>query len=182
MKEVFAFFRMIAIAMARALGKGFDGVEWLWRTGCSLLPFGGGSGTVMPPKTIDLPDIDEAHDAKAAAEDQHRAADYMLSSAARVVQAWTRASKEERDAIPLTKLTTDQIDWLEVRLTDDQIKILATEKSEFKIEAALNGQEGAIFGVPSVLTRTKKSGLDLTDRIADFRMNGIERPPAYAIN
>lgn len=152
-----------------------------WRTAWSWLP-GGGGGTVMPPKKLDLPDIDEAHDAKFEAQDQQCAADLMLSSPARVVQAWTRASKEEREVIPLTKLTTDQIDWLEVRLTDDQIKLLANEKSEFKIEAALAGTDGAIFGVPSVPTARKKSGPDLTDRIAEFRLGGIERPPAYAIN
>jgi len=153
-----------------------------WRTACSFIPFGGGSGTVMPPKKLDLPDINEAHEVKDVAQDQQIAADLMLSSPARVVQAWARASKSERDTIPLTKLSTDQIDWLEVRLSDDQIKILAAEKSEFKIEAALNGQEGAVFGVPSVPTVRKKSGPNLSDRIAEFRMNGIERPPVYALN
>lgn len=153
-----------------------------WRTACSWIPGSGGSGTVMPPKTLDLPDVDEAHEVKAAAEDQQRAAALMLSSPARVVQAWARSSKTERDTIPLTKLTDDQVDWLEVRLTDDQIRILAAEKSEFKVEAALAGHEGAIFGVPSVPTAGKKSGPDLTDRIHDFRLGGIERPPAYAIN
>ena len=177
-----------AIIMAMAsLGKnGLVGLwnigDACWRTAWSWLPGGGGGGTVMPPKQLDLPDIDEAYDAKSAAADQQRAADYMLSSPARRVQAWAQASKEARATIPLTKLTDDQIDWLEVRLSDDQLKILAAEKSEFKIEAALAGQEGAIPGVTSVPTVKKKSGPDLTDRIQEFRMNGIERPPAYAIN
>lgn len=133
----------------------------------------------MPPKKLDLPDVEEAHEAKEAAANQQMAADYMLSSPERVVQAWARATKAERDTISLSKLTTDQIDWLEVRLTDDQIAVLAAEKSEFKIAAALAGQEDAIAGVPSVPTQRKKSGPDLTDRISDFRMGGIERPPAY---
>lgn len=153
-----------------------------WRAAWSWLPGSGGSGTVMPPKKLDLPDVEEVHEAKFAAEDQQRAADLMLSSPARTVQAWARASKSERDTIPLTKLTDDQIDWLEVRLTDDQIKLLAAEKSEFNVEAALAGQDGAIFGVPSVPTTKRKSGPDLTDRIQEFRMAGIERPPTYAIN
>lgn len=182
---MFAFIRAIIMMMAAA-GKNGISALWnfgdaAWRTAWSWLP-GGGGGTVMPPKKLDLPDIEEAHEVKFAAEDQQRAADLMLSSPARCVQAWARASKEERATIPLTKLTTDQIDWLEVRLSDDQLKILAAEKSEFKVAAALAGQDGAIFGVPSVPSAKRKSGLDLTDRIADFRMNGIERPPTYALN
>lgn len=183
---MFAFFIALARAMANLAKPGITALwnfgDACWRTAWSLIPGSGGSRTVMPPKKLDLPDIDEAHEVKFAAEDQQRAADLMLSSPARVVQAWARASKSERDTIPLTKLSTDQIDWLEVRLTDDQIKLLANEKSEFKVEAALAGQDGVIFGLPSVPTRKKKSGLDLTDRIADFRMTGIERPPVYALN
>jgi hypothetical protein len=175
---MFAFFRMVAIAIARALGKGLDGLDWCWRQFCGLLP-GGGGRTVMPPKRLDLPDVDEAYEAKAEAADQQRAADYMLSSPERVVLAWARASKDDRDTIPLTKLSTDQIDWLEVRLTDDQLKILAAEKSEYKVAQALAGQEDAIFGVPSVPSRKRKSGPDLSGRIHAFRNVGLERPPAY---
>lgn len=183
---MFAFFRAIVMMMANLAKNGLTAIwnvaDACWRIAWSWLPGSGSSGTVMPPKKLDLPDAQDAHDAKFAAEDQQRAADYMLSSPARTVQAWAGASKEQRDTIPLTKLTTDQIDWLEVRLSDDQLKILASEKSEYKIEAALAGQEGAIFGVPSVPVVKKKSGLDLTDRIQEFRMNGIERPSVYALN
>lgn len=175
---MFAFFRMIAIAIARALGKGLDGLDWCWRQFCGLLP-GGGGGTVMPPKRLDLPDVDEALEAKAEAADQQRAADCILSSPERAVMAWARATKADRDMIPLTRLTPDQIDWLELRLTDDQIKILAAEKSEYKVAAALAGQEDVILGVPSVPTKKRKPGPDLSDRIMDFRMGGIERPPAF---
>ncbi|WP_156392495.1 hypothetical protein [Rhizobium sp. Root482] len=175
----------MALIMAMAnLAKGsvaglWSFADWCWQTAWSWLPGGGGGGTAMPPKTLDLPDIDEAHDAKEAAANQQKAADYMLSSPERVVLAWARATKDERDSIPLTRLSTDQIDWLEVRLTDDQIKILADEKSEFRVAAALAGQEDSIPGLPSVPLKRKKSGPDLTDRISDFRMRGIERPPAY---
>jgi len=175
----------MALLMAMAnLAKGGVAGLWniadkCWQTAWSWLPGGGGGATVMPPKTLDLPDVDEAHEAKDAAANQQRAADYMLSSPERVVLAWARASKDERDSIPLTKLSTDQIDWLEVRLTDDQIAVLAAEKSEFKISAALAGQEDAIPGVPSVPVKKRKTGPDLSDRISEFRLNGIERPPAY---
>ncbi|MBY3044856.1 hypothetical protein [Rhizobium leguminosarum] len=173
------FLQAILMAMARLADGGIKGFEWCWKRFLNLLPGGGGGGTVMPPKTLDLPDVDEAHDAKEAAANQQLAADYLLSSPERVALAWARASNDERDSIPLSKLTTDQIDWLEVRLTDDQLKILASEKSEYKVAAALAGQEDAIAGVPSVPTPKKKFGPDLTDRISEFRMNGIERPPAY---
>ncbi|MBY3594178.1 hypothetical protein HJA87_30580 [Rhizobium bangladeshense] len=179
MKEMRAFFAAVLMAMLKLVEGGIKGFEWCWQRFLGLLPGGGGGGTVMPPKRLDLPDVDDAHQAKAEAADQQRAADYMLSSPERVALAWARASKEDRDTIPLTKLTTDQIDWLEVRLTDDQLKILASEKSEYKVAAALAGQEGAIFGVPSVPARNKKSGPGLSDRIMDFRAGGIERPPAY---
>lgn len=173
-----AFFAAVLMAMMKLAEGGIKGFEWCWQRFLGLLPGGGGGGTIMPPKRLDLPDADVVHEAKAEAADQQRAADYMLSSPERVVLAWARATTEERDTIPLTKLTTDQIDWLEVRLTDDQLKILAAEKSEHKVAQALAGQEDAIFGVPSVPKVRKKSGPDLTDRISEFRM-GIERPPAY---
>lgn len=172
------FLQMIMMAMLKLAEGGLKGFEWCWQRFLGLLP-GRGSGTVMPPKTLDLPDVDEAAYVKDRASDQQKAADYILSSPERVVMAWAQASKEERDSIPLTKLTEDQIDWLEIRLTDDQLKILAAEKSEIKISAALAGQEDAIMGVPSVPVRKRKSGPDLSDRIAEFRMNGVERPPAY---
>ncbi|TAW50584.1 hypothetical protein [Rhizobium leguminosarum] len=148
MKEM-KFLKALLMAMATLavdLGKGAWSASWkfvdgCWRVAWSWLPGGGGGGTVMPPKTLDLPDVDEAHEAKDAAANQQRAADYMLSSPERVVQAWARASKDERDSIPLTKLSTDQIDWLEVRLNDDQIAILAAEKSEFKIAAVWLGKK-----------------------------------------
>ncbi len=179
------FLKALLMAMATFamdIGKGAWSASWkfvdgCWRMAWSWLPSAGG-GTAMPPKTLDLPDVDEAHEAKEAAANQQQA-DYMLSSPERVVQAWARASKAERDTIPLSKLTTDQIDWLEVRLNDAQIATLAAEKSEFKIAAALAGQEDAIPGVPSVPRPKRKSGPDLSDRIAEFRSVGIERPPAY---
>lgn len=181
------FLKALLMAMANLAvdtAKGAWSATWqfidgCWRIAWSWLPGGGGGGTAMPPKTLDLPDVDEAHEAKEAAATQQKAADYMLSSPERVALAWARASKDERDTIPLSMLSTDQIDWLEVRLTDDQIKILATEKSEFRVAAALAGQEDAIPGLPSVPRPRKKSGPDLSGRIADFRAVGIERPPAY---
>lgn len=174
-----AFFTAVLMAMMRLAEGGIKAFEWCWQRFLNVLP-GGGGGTVMPPRKLDLPDVDEAVEAKEAAADQQRAADYMLSSPERVVLAWARATKEERDTIPLTELTTEQIDWLELRLTDDQIKILAAEKSEFKVASALAGQEDAIFGVPSVPKGKKKSGPDLSDRILAFRDGGLSRPPAYA--
>lgn len=173
------FLQAILIGLLKLAEGGIKAFEWGWQRFLNLLPGGGGGGTVMPPRKLDLPDVDDMHEAKAEAADQQRAADYILSSPERVALAWARATKDERDAIPLTKLTTDQIDWLEVRLTDDQLKILAAEKSEHKVAQALAGQENAIFGVPSVPVRKRKSGPDLTDRIMDFRIGGIERPPAY---
>lgn len=174
-----AFFAAILMAMMRLAEGGIKGFEWCWRQFCGLLPGSGGGGTVMPPKRLDLPDVDEAIEAKAEAADRHRAADYILSSPERVALAWARASNEDRDTIPLSKLTPEQIDWLEVHLSVDQLKILASEKSEFKVAAALAGQEDAIFGVPSVPKGQKKSRPDLSGRIMDFRSGEIERPPAY---
>lgn len=174
-----AFFAAIVMAMMRLAEGGLKSFEWCWQRFLNLLPGGGGGGTMMPPKTLNLPDVEEARYVKDRASDQQKAADYILSSPERVAMAWAQASPEHRDAIPLTKLTDDQIDWLEIRLTDDQLKILASEKSEFKVAAALAGQEDAILGVPSVPVKKRKSGPDLSDRIAEFRMNGIERPPAY---
>lgn len=173
-----AFFMAVLMAMTNLARGGLNALDWCWRAAWSWLP-GGGGGTAMPPAKLDLPDVDDAHEAKAAAKDQQLAADYILSSPERVAMAWARASNEDRDTIPLTKLSTDQIDWLEVRLTDDQIKILAAEKSEHKVAQALAGQEGAIFGLPSVPSRKKKSGPDLSGRIAEFRAGGLERPPAF---
>ena len=173
-----AFFAAIMMAMMRLAEGGLKSFEWCWQRFLGLLP-GGGGGTVMPAKTLDLPDVNEAEFIKDRAADQQRAADYILSSPERVAMAWARASKAERDTIPLTKLSDDQIDWLEVRLTDDQIKILAAEKSEQKVAQALAGQADAILGVPSVPVRIQKSGPDLTNRIAAFRAGGIERPPVY---
>lgn len=168
----------ILMGLLKLAEGGLKGLEWFWRAAWSWLP-GGGGGTVMPPRKLDLPDVDEAVEAKEAAADQQRAADYVLSSPERVAMAWARASKAERDTIPLTRLSGDQIDWLEVRLSDDQLNILAAEKSELKVAAALAGQEGAIFGVPSVPKGKNKFGPNLSDRIADFRAGGIERPPAF---
>lgn len=170
---------LMALIMAIAnIGKGFlNGVEWCWRTGWGLLGFGG-SPTVMPPQKIDIPDTDEIEIVRDMARGQQRAVDAMLSTPARCVQAWAAALPEQRDTIPLKGLTTDQIDWLEVRLTDDQLKLLATEKSEHKINAALAGIEHAIPGVPSVPSPVmkKKSGpkIDITDRIHRFRFADAE--------
>ena len=182
-----AFFVALVMAIANLatnVCKGMWTATWkfvdgCWRTAWSWLPGGGGGGTAMPPKRLDLPDADEAKEVKDMAADQQRAADSILSSPARVVMAWARASKEGRDTIPLHRLSDEQIDWLEVRLTEDELKILASEKSEYKIAAALAGQEDAILGVPSVPRPKRKSGPDLSDRIADFRAGGFERPPAY---
>jgi len=117
------------MAMMKLAEGGLKGFEWCWHRFLGLLP-GGAGGAAMPPKTLDLPDVDEAKYIQDRAADQQRAADYILSSPERVVQAWAQASPEHRDTIPLTRLTDDQIDWLEVRLTDDQLKMLAAEKSE----------------------------------------------------
>lgn len=174
-----AFFAAVLMAMMRLTEGGLKSVEWCWQRFLGLLP-GGGGGTVMPPKTLDLPDVDEAAYAKERAAGQQRAADYILSSPERVAMAWAQASPEHRDTIPLTRLTPDQIDWLEVHLTDDQIKILASERSERKVAAALAGREDVISGVPSVgQIKNRKSDPVLVGRIAAFRSGGIERPPAY---
>ncbi|MBY5684808.1 hypothetical protein HFO32_22050 [Rhizobium leguminosarum] len=179
MRFLWALIMAMANFAKGPLTAAWSAADWCWRTAWSWVPGGGGSGTVMPAKHIDLPDADIAVEAKAEAQDQQRAADYILSSPERVAMAWARSTPAERDTIPLTKLTDDQIDWLEVRLTDDQLKILALEKSEYKVAAALAGQEGAIIGVPSV-PRQKKSGPDISGRIMNFRAGGLERPPAYA--
>jgi len=180
-----AFFMAVLMAMAN-LAKGtltsaWNFLDWSWRIALSCLPGGGGSGTVMPPKTLDLPDVDEAAYVKDRAADQQRAADYILSSPERVAMAWAQASPEHRDTIPLTRLTPNQIDWLEVHLADDQIKILASEKSERRVAEALAGREDVIFGLPSVgQIKKRKSDPVLSDRIAAFRSGRIERPTAYA--
>ncbi|WP_322886520.1 hypothetical protein U8C31_18315 [Sinorhizobium medicae] len=168
----------IVMAMANMLAAGGKGLDWCWRRFCGLLP-GGGGGTVMPSSKIDLPDADVVTEAREAAQEQQRAADYILSSPERVAQAWAQASPEHRDTIPLTKLTPDQIDWLEVHLSDDQLKVLASEKSERKVAEALAGREDVIFGLPSVGQTKKKSDPILSDRIAAFRAGGLEKPPAY---
>lgn len=174
-----AFFAAILMAMMRLAEGGIKSFEWCWRQFCGLLPWSGG-GTVMPPAKLDLPDVDEAHDAKEAAASQQRAVECLLSTPERVAQAWAQASTENRDVIPLSLLTPDQIDWLEVHLTDEQLKIIASEKSERKVAEALAGREDVIFGVPSVgQIKKKKSDPVLTDRIAAFRAGGLERPPAY---
>ncbi|TZG36618.1 hypothetical protein [Agrobacterium sp. B1(2019)] len=175
-----AFFMAILMAMARLAEGGLKGFEWCWQKFLGLLPGGGGGGTVMPPQKLDLPDVDEAKYVQDRAVDQQKAADYILSSPERVAMAWAQALPEHRDTIPLTRLTPDQIDWLEVHLTDDQIKILASEKSERKIADAMAGREDAIFGVPSVgQTKKRESDPVLSDRIAAFRNGCLERPPAY---
>lgn len=175
-----AFFAAILMAMVRLAEGGLKAFDWCWRTFCSMLPGRGGGGTAMPPKRLDLPDADEAKEVKDMAADQQRAADSILSSPARVVQAWARASKENRDTIPLTKLTPEQIDWLEVHLTDEQLKLLGSEKSEYKVADALAGREDVILGVPSVgQFKKRKSDPLIADRIAAFRTGGLERPPAY---
>lgn len=173
---------LMAFIMAIAnVGKGlWQGVECCWRTGCGLLGLGG-SPTVMPPEKIDIPDTYEIKIARDMARGQQRTVDAMLSTPARKVQAWAAALPEHRDTIPLRGLTNEQIDWLEVRLTDDQLKILASEKSEHKINAALAGIEDAIPGVPSVPSpgARKKYGpkIDISDRIQLFRFADMEQRP-----
>lgn len=175
---------LMAIVMAMAnLAKGlWNGAEWCWRNGWGLLGFGG-SPTVMPPEQLDLPDNGEVEIARDMARGQQRAVDARLSTPARKVQAWAAALPEQRDTIPLRGLTDDQIDWLEVRLTDEQLKILASEKSEHKINAALAGIEDAIPGVPSVPSpiATKKNGprIDISDRIHAFRFGDTEHQPRH---
>lgn len=174
------FLQAILMAMLKLAEGGMKGLEWLWRFGCGFLPGAGGGGTMMPPARLNLPDADEAQEAKEAAADQQRASDYILSSPARVALAWARASKQDRDTIPLTKLTAEQVDWLEVHLSDAQLKALATEKSEFKVADALAGREDVIFGVPSVgQIKKRKSDPVIADRIEAFRAGGLERPPAF---
>lgn len=173
---------LMALIMAIAnLGKGlWQGVEWCWRTGWGLLGFGG-SPTVMPPTQLDLPETDEIEIVRDMARDQQRVIDATLSTPARKVQAWAAALPEQRDTIPLKGLTDDQVDWLEVRLTDAELKILAAEKSEHKVNAALAGIEDAIPGVPSVPSpkNKKKSGpkIDISDRIHRFRFADAEHQP-----
>lgn len=173
---------LMALIMAIAnLGKGiWNSAEWCWRTGWGLLGFGP-SPTVMPPKQVDLPDTDEIEIVRDMARDQQRALDAMLSTPARCVQAWAAALPEQRDTIPLRGLTDDQIDWLEVRLTDEELKLLAAEKLEHKVNAALAGIEDAILGVPSAPSPTakRKSGpkIDISNRIHDFRFAGALHQP-----
>lgn len=178
------FLWALIMAMANFAKGGVVGLwnvaDYCWRTAWSWLPGGGGSGTVMPPAKLDLPDADEARYVKDQAADQQKAADYILSSPERVAMAWAQASPENRDVIPLTRLTPDQIDWLEVHLTDDQLKIIASEKSERKVAEALAGREDVIFGVPSVgQNKKRKSDPFIADRIAAFRAGDLERPPAF---
>lgn len=138
---------------------------------------------MMPPKQLDLPDTDEIEIVRDMARGQQKAVDAMLSTPARRVQAWAAALPEQRDTIPLKGLTDDQIDWLEVRLSDDQLKVLASEKSEHKVNAALAGIEDAIPGVPSVPSpkTKKKSGprIDISDRIHAFRFGNTEHQPRH---
>lgn len=173
---------LMALIMAIAnMGKGlWQGVEWCWRTGCGLLGLGG-SPTVMPPTQLDLPETDEIEIVRDMARGQQRAIDSTRSTPARKVRAWAAALPEQRDTIPLSALTDDQIDWLEVRLTDEQLKLLAAEKSEHKINAALAGIEDAILGVPSVPSRSMKKkcrpSIDISDRIHRFRFADAEHQP-----
>ncbi|MFL0693394.1 MAG: hypothetical protein ACJLUP_15255 [Agrobacterium tumefaciens] len=172
---------LMALMMAIAnIGKGFlNGIEWCWRTGWGLLGFGG-SPTVMPPQKIEIPDTDEVEIVRDMARGQQRAVDAMLSTPARCVQAWAAALPEQRDTIPLRGLTEDQIDWLEVRLTDNELKLLADEKSEHKINAALAGIEDAIHGVRSVPSPgpKTKSGpkIDISGRVHKFRAGELNQP------
>ncbi|KPF43031.1 hypothetical protein [Rhizobium sp. AAP43] len=173
---------LMAIVMAMAnLAKGlWNGAEWCWRNSWGLLGFGG-SPTVMPPKQLDLPDTDEVEIVRDTVRNQQRAIDAMLSTPARKVQAWAAALPEQRDTIPLSGLTDDQIDWLEIRLTDEQLEILAAEKSEHKVNAALAGIEDAILGVPSVPSHSMKKksrpSIDISDRIHRFRFADAEHQP-----
>jgi hypothetical protein len=179
MKEMRAFFMVILMVVARLAEGGIKAFDWCWNRFLGLLP-GGGGGTVMPPRHLDLPDVVEAHDAQEAAASQQRAADYLLSTPERIAQAWAQATPDHRDTIPLSLLTPDQIDWLEIHLSDEQLKIIASEKSERKVAEALTGREDVIFGVPSVgQIKRRKSDPALSDRIAAFRAGGLERPPAY---
>lgn len=172
---------LMALIMAIAnMGKGlWHGVKWCWRTGCGLFGLGG-SPTVMPPKQLDLPDTDEIDIVRDMARGRQRAVDAMLSTPARRVQAWAAALPEQRDTIPLRGLTEDQVDWLEVRLTDDELMLLAAEKSEHKINAALAGIEDAIQGVRSVPSpRPKKKygpKIDISNRINRFRLGELNQP------
>ena len=179
MRFLFALI-MAAASFAKGTVVGlWNAADYCWRTAWSWLP-GGGGGTVMPPAKLDLPDVDEAHDAQEAAEMQQRVSDYLLSTPERVAQAWAQASPDRRDTIPLSLLTPDQVDWLEVHLSDEQLKIIAAEKSERKIAEALAGREDVIFGVPSVgQIKKKKSDPLIADRIAAFRAGGLERPPVF---
>lgn len=171
-----------AIIMALAnLGKGiWNSAEWCWRNGWGLLGFGP-TPTVMPPQKLYLPDTDEIEIVREMARGQQRAVDAMLSTPARRVQAWAAALPEQRDTIPLRGLTDDQIDWLEVRLTDEELTLLAAEKSEHKVNAALAGIEDAIPGVPSVPSpgAKNKSGpkIDISNRIHRFRFADTEHQP-----
>lgn len=171
-----------AILMALAnMGKGlWNAADWCWRTGWGLLGFGP-SPTVMPPQHLDLPNTNDLDLVRDMARGQQKAVNAMLLTPARKVQAWAAALPEQRDTIPLKGLTDDQIDWLEVRLTDEELKLLAAEKSEHKVNAALAGIEDAILGVPSVPSPTakKKSGpkIDISNRIHDFRFAGALHQP-----
>lgn len=174
------FLMAIMMAMANLAKSFWNGAEWCWRTGWGLLGFGG-SPTVMPPTQLDMPETDEIEIVRDMARGQQRAIDATLSTPARKVQAWAAALPEQRDTIPLSGLTDDQIDWLEVRLTDEQLKLLAAEKSEHKINAALAGIEDAILGVPSVPSpKVKKQPgprVDISGRIHTFRLGELTQPP-----
>lgn len=165
------FLYAILMAMA-ALAKGGLQLAWTPFQWCLDRLGGGGGGPAAPRSMLDLPDAEEAKDAKAEARDQQRVADIMLDHPATQVKMWLGATALQRESIPLSKLSPEQQVWLQM-LPEEKHQLLL-DAPDRKIFDALTGKEGAIPGVLSYGIEPERVG-PLTERISSFRNQAAER-------
>jgi hypothetical protein len=162
------------------VGRGCDAAEWCLDKASSLWPFGGGGGgPAIPKKALDLPTGDDAQMAVAEAKGHQKATDILLDDPIAQVRVYLRSTDQQREAVPLTKLSVEQQVWLAAISKDKHQHQLLLDAPDRKIFDALRGIENAIPGVRSYGVEEERPG-PLTDRIHLFRTGELERSPAYA--
>lgn len=179
---MFAFFRMIAIAMARALGKGLDGLDWCCRQFCGLLPGGGGSGSATPGP-LDLPSKDLYEIDRSLAESQQRAADVMANDGpARQIKLYASAKPDDRFGIDLSTLEPNHQDWLIGLSTNEKAMRSLSEASDNKILMLLGGHDGMVPGIDAPKTEKPRDVIPgLVSRMEDFRMKLSSREEDHVL-
>lgn len=142
---------------------------------------GGGPGVPaqpIPDLKMALPDGDRIEAAKELQRSENKAVDMLakeILTPAQQAQAFAMMPLEDRMLADISKLTSDQVDWL-YSLQEEQLRIVV-EASERRVADALNGKPQALMAILSVGEVPYREPTILAHRIAAKRAATIEAAP-----